>query len=506
VSRPIPTPEARPVAESSKETATFDAVGLASDTLADSRVLPVVRESESWTCRSCRKPLPTPFPRLPEPANVHRGRFDVRGAFVEVQDTRIGRRIVMGLPGIAEPMVVERLRWWPGMKAAAGLAAVALGMAAAMIAWPLGSAALPWMGAFLGLGVVGTLAWIRWMLPPCESPERAAVAAAWRELVPRLEDHARLIAACRGSLEQGDPAERMKPLRLLVESTADRVPMSLADLQLLAVARVLQVMDSVRMGAESVSGIAGAFEPFFEVDLPAAYAEAVSECLLDSGLVKEGEKRRLRILMLATAFDSGLRPIDLPGLTAALPHLRSLLEPIDGEALNELFAVWRGLPPEAGEQTGRAATVFELAVQSPGIARKLLARWPDLLLRITLPEHLRKSIGEVVLTPRGLFLDDLLIEDDDSTFGIERSPTGSGWYIAVGQQKVAVDRKPQGKITEVLAAWLEYRKTKLLAAVAKAAGPPSPNLGELYRSMQAECPHCGALNPFVADGEGGVPS
>jgi len=507
VSRAKPILEAPPIAGSSAETATFSAVGTASaETLTDSKLVPVLRRTldpNSCTCYRCQAAVASPIPQRCAPAELSNGRWSVDGAMVEVRDSWLGRRVVMELPGFVGTLVVQPLRLWPRTKVLLGFAAVVLAAMAAMVAFSSNAIASTSLVGFLGFATAGIGCWLCWFQPARPDADDIAVDTAWRELVPRIQDDRALAATCLASMGKGTPALRVKPLRLLVEKVADRVPLGAANLQLLAVARILQAIDTVELGTDKACGVVAVFDPFFEGELAAAYAEAAARTILDSEILPAGERQRLRVLLIAAAFDSGFHPGDFPKLFRPFRNLLSLIGPLEEEQLCELYAVWRGMPPDAGENNGRATTVFELAWRSPGAARKLLGRWPDLLLRIHLPEHLRKSVGEVVLTPRGLFLDDLLIEDDDSTFGIERSPTGSGWYIAVGHQKVSVDRKPSGKITETLAAWLECRRTKLLAAVPKPGNSNTVKLREFLAAAVAECPQCGARN-IVVPGEAGI--
>ncbi len=468
------------------------------NTLAITREhIPAVRaieaDSNACLCYRCAARVPSPHVALPKPADLSHGRLKIDDASVEVIEGAFGRRIILKSPNgrrQVQPFRM-RLRAKMGIAFSAWLTVTAL----SFFAWP-GMWLLGWV--IVGL-VCSAFLWNRWATALRPSADCSAIDTAWRELVPKIQHSKPLIALCRASIGCGSTQHRSKTLRRLIERTLEECEIGTGDSQLLATARILRAFDSNK---EKTCGIAGVFEPFFAGELPAAYAEAAAQTVIESSAMPPGDLKRLRILLLAAAFESGFGPLDIPRLLKPLRFLRALMAPAEVKPLCELYSLWQGVPKDAGANTGTATGVFELAANAPALTKKVLARWPDALLRIQLPESLQKGIGEVVLTSRGLFLDNLLIEANDPSIEIERSPTGSGWYIAVGHQKVSVDRKPPMKIANVLAAWLEYCSVNLLAASQRDTLCNPEKLQQFTVQSLVECPQCGAANVVIAGGVG----
>jgi hypothetical protein len=449
------------------------------------------REANACLCSKCFGHVASPIPLLPKPANLSHGRLNADGAIVEVVEGWWGRRVVMDVVG---PVEIESMQLQPRVKATFTASVVFALLCVGLLVWPgrwLSPLVLAFLLAWAGWGFYFLLRWFR---PRWPRADRVAINAAWGELVPRIASASSLIRVCRASIGVGSISERAKPLRQLIEKIAEESNPNARTLQLLAVLRVLQVFDGSELGKDKACGLVAVFEPFFEGELPVAYAEAAAQTVLESGEIIPGDLLRLRILLFAAAFDARYSSADIQRLLHPLRFMPELMKPPELDVLNELYAVWRGLTPNAAEQAGTAATIFDLARTSPTLSRKLLSRWHDTLLRILLPESLQKGLGEVILTPRGLFLDDLLIEESDATIEIERSPTGSGWYLAVGPHKISADRKPPLKIAEALASWLDFRRTKLLAALQKEVRSNAGKVRRIELQSLAECSWCGAVN------------
>lgn len=446
------------------------------------------REANACLCVKCFGHVVSPIPLLPKPANLSHGRLNADGAIIEFVDGFWGRRVVM------DGAEIEPFQLHPRLRAVLTASALFALSCVVIFVWPrawLSPLVLAFLLTWAGWGFYFLLRWFR---PRWPRADRVAINAAWRELVPRMESASVLIRICRTSIGIGSISERAKPLRQLIEKIAEESNPNARTLQLLAVARVLQVFDGGELGKDKASGLIAVFEPFFEGELPATYAEAAAQTVFESGEVVAGDALRLRALLIAAAFDTRYSPADLQRLLHPLRNLHTLMKPPELEVLNELYAVWRGLPTSATEAAGSATAIFDLARTSPTLSRKLLNRWPDALLRILLPEALQKGIGEVILTPRGLFLDDLLIEESDATIEIERSPTGSGWYLAVGHHKISVDRKPPLKIAEALGAWLDFRRKQLLPASQTEVRSNAGKVRRIELQSLSECPWCSAVN------------
>ena len=65
-----------------------------------------------------------------------------------------------------------------------------------------------------------------------------------------------------------------------------------------------------------------------------------------------------------------------------------------------------------------------------------------------------------------------------------------------------MDRKPPVKIANVLAAWLEYHTTYLLAASQRETFCNPEKLQQFMVQSLAECPKCGTANVVIVGGVG----
>ena len=175
-------------------------------------------------------------------------------------------------------------------------------------------------------------------------PEDLLLDAAWEHLAPETAERdgaARFLTRlCLASPGRGDPELRIKTLAAISRRAAGRSDESDLELQLLAAASVLQVEDESCYGRDAAEGIADLAAMAFRGERSADFAEFVVGAYLarDREL---GEIARLRILLIARAFDAGIVPRDLARLWEVAPMLTRILAIEPRHRLGLLCGLWR---------------------------------------------------------------------------------------------------------------------------------------------------------------------
>jgi hypothetical protein len=262
------------------------------------------------------------------------------------------------------------------------------------------------------------------------------------------------------------------------------------ELQLLAAVCVLQVEDEAKYGRDVVAGIATLAAVGFAGTLPADYAEYVVECYLSRERVA-GDVARLRILLLAAAFEAGLVPRDLLDLWAGAPNLKRSMMMEPAHRLGLLFGVWRTREAQAWQSVGPAETVFDLARTSPPTAARILARFPDLLLFCRPEWNIEVLVGPLLICSRGLAVGGYLTADPDAVVRL----TASGRELVFGQHRIELARELPTEFVEVVRQWLRFRTDTMLPFI---EGYLSPGSGEsstrVLTPFCRRCLSCGTVS------------
>jgi predicted RNA-binding Zn-ribbon protein involved in translation (DUF1610 family) len=452
-------------------------------------------DQNAGLCPACLNPVPDPVPPVPPPLSVGAGRLSGGGYAVAVTDAPAGRTVLVTTPKEEWKEVSAAAgRFDPrlfGVLVAAPLLVVGVGLVAFV---PRDKAVL----AAIGVAVLGWLAYlaVRFTRKPLPAADDVAVDVAWDAVVPDLgksKATARwLTRLCRASVNRGTPGGRVKRVYELVENAAVWADKGGPYHHLFAAVRCLQVSDEATFGKDRATGLLGVFEPFFGNELPAGYAEAVAEIVRADRLLPDADLRRFGVLLTSAAFQAGYTPSDLARVLRFLPHLRVLFGTPTADTLKASYAVWRGRHSEPWGAVGPATPVFDLAKSSPGSCRKLLAAHPDLLLRIDLPDAAAAELGEAVLTARGVVVAGKVLTDPDGEAEVSRSPRGSGWMLALGSQRINLDRKLDWDTVDLIVRWLRYRSATLLSQ-ADALDRPNPDrIRRVLQPLAKDCPLCGA--------------
>lgn len=445
-------------------------------------------------CPVCLSAVPDPIPPLPPPASLAGGRLAADGYSVDVADTRLGRVVTIASPGAATEIAADSGRRMPPRLYAsfAGLIGFAIAVVA-VLAVPESKASPLAVAGLLTAVAFFIYLCVRFLRKPLADPTDRAVDVAWSSLAPGIgrspEAIRFLTRLCRASIGAGSATNRGTAVFEVVEHSAVLADKGGAFVQLLATARVLQVLDAARMGKEKVSGLVGVFEPFLRGELSAVYAETASEVLLAGEATSAGDLGRLGVSVVGLAFDYGLNPMDLVTVGRFCPQFRRVIFDARPDHLGQLYAVWRGRNSQPWDTVGRATTVFELAKESPAAGRRLLADEPDALLRLDFNPATEAVLGTVVLTSHGVSVGGYAVADPDAIIALVKS--GSGWRLQFGPHRLALEKKPPSEIADELHAWVRYRAEKLLPlAERQERRGPGPKAVGMLAPLAIDCPLC----------------
>ena len=309
-------------------------------------------EHDCGLCPACLAEVPCAVAPLPPPLEASHGRLAGEGYAVEVAASGWVRTIRVTGPN-GERFAVPGEMWGPSPRALASLAAVPL-----ILVLILGAARLQgWLVALFLIASGVLYAVVRFTRPALASADDRAIDAAWTVLADTLIERdgtARFLTRlCRMSQDHGDPEARAEVLGRVIEWSAEAAGRSGEWLPLLAAARVLRALDE---GGNRVTGIVALAAAGFRGERPMSYAEAVVGCCpaLDTE-----ERERLRVRLLAAAFEAGLRPRDLGELWAVAPNLRHAMTAGETHRGRQLLAVWQVWNARKGEPAAPAAGAVE---------------------------------------------------------------------------------------------------------------------------------------------------
>ncbi len=454
-------------------------------------------ESGRTLCPTCLASRPDRILPLPPPLETTPTRIAGDGYSVSVQETSSSQLVEIRTPESARTILpgTRRLfgpRGWGVLVALPffALFVLAVWVVPFRVASPFGLAVLL---AIIGWGL--DIA-VRLTRPGMPAPGVRGFDVVWEEIAANLsptDATARFLTRlCLSSYGRGTPGERSATLRNLIETTAARADGSAAFVQLGAAADALQAADATDLGKDRVNRLAKLFDAFWHGERTAEYAEYLAEIAAARMVLASGEARRLALLMMASAFESGLLPQDLLAMFPYLPWLRMAMGMPTPARLQMACAVWRGKNSEPWSNAGPAVTLFELAKKFPAASRKLLVSCPDALLKLTLPDAVQRTLGDVLLTPRGLVLGSALLTDPAIAIDLGRSPRGSGWILQLGREFINLDRKLPGEMIPVFSAWLRYRVEKLLPLAETITRSNPAKVRVLLEPLASVCALCGA--------------
>jgi hypothetical protein len=438
---------------------------------------------DAGLCPSCFAEVPVAVSQLPPPLTLANGRLAGDGYAVAVGGNAWVRTVAVTTP---ETRTVAGRRTFAPRAAASLLAALVL------TGFSLTAPSRWFIALAFGLAALVYLL-VRCAWSP-RNPADEAVNEAWERFAAPLAERdvaARFLTRlCLASLGRGDPERRVGTLATMVARALGRCADSDAELQLLAAARVLQIEDGARFGRDTVPGVADLAALGFRGEQPADFAEFVVACYLTRDR-SEGDLARLRVLLLAAAFDAGLVPRDLLDLWAGGPHLKRVMSVEPTHRLGLLYGLWRTRTARAWERVAPAETVFDLTRNAPFTSARVLAKFPDLLLYHRPDGPAEDLIGPVMICGRGVAVAGRLAADPDA----DVRPDRGGRELVFGRHRVELRGKLPADFFGTLRGWLRFRAEVLVPFI---DGYLAPGSAEVSRRVLGpfcrKCRACGAVS------------
>lgn len=448
-------------------------------------------------CPGCLAELPAPVPPLPPPLDRADDRLAGDGFTVRVGGGAWVRTLTVSAPDRVLRFGFDRpLRLGPrGAGTLAALPVLVIGLAVA--AWVRPSVLQPFLVASWAVALAAVVyAAVRLTRRPLPPADARAVDAAWAILGRRLADTGRgtrfLIRLGRTSLGRGDPGARSAVLGRVAERAAAATAESDEALQLLAVAKVLQVEDESRIGRDRAAGIAALVAEAFAGERPADFAEHVAAAFLDRDPPPEpAELARLRVLLIGAAFDALLRPRDLLTLWAVAPNLRRAMVVEPAHRLGLLYGLWQIRTVRSWERIAPAETVFELARIAPNLSGRVLRDFPDVLLHDRPDPAAGDELGPVLVCARGVVVGGRLASDPDTTVELARG----GRELTFGPHRLRLTRRPSEGFVASVRGWLRFRANVLLPFIDGYLEPGPRDVAErVLGPFSRKCRRCGTVS------------
>jgi hypothetical protein len=207
----------------------------------------------------------------------------------------------------------------------------------------------------------------------------------------------------------------------------------------------------------------------------------------------------LRILLCERAFEEGFEVRDLLAVGVAAPALAEALQIRDAEGLCRLRLLWSLRPSRPWDLLGFAVTAFDLA-QRPENDRGLLGRYPDPLLKVSVPERSSQAFedsGHLLLCGRGVIFQDVLITEPPRSIEVK---SHADYELIIGNQRFEFARDPKD-LVPWLERWLRYHFGEFLPQSKHVLGWRSPGLPPTFRLQKTvPCPECRReLLPRIGD-------
>lgn len=452
-------------------------------------LLAVATEHGAGLCPACFAELPAAVTPLPLPLDLANGRLSGEGYAVQLGGNAWVRTRAVTTP--EQPTSRETIALTARAKAtfiASCVVLAALFAPSRMLAF-----------AELAVGVLAYLV-VRFARSQ-RDPNDEAVDVAWEQLVPEMTERERLARfltrLCLASLARGNQEQRVAMVAFLVARATARAEISDAELQLLAAASVLQVEDSERFGRDSVAGIAALAGRGFTGELSADFAEFV----VTSYLTREraaGDLVRLRVLLLAAAFEAGLVPRDLFDVWAAAPNLKRVMSVEPTHRLGLVFGLWRTREGASWHSVGHGDTVFDIARKLPRDAAGVLDRFPDLLLSHRPERGVEDLIGPVLICARGVAIAGLLTADPDAEVRLD----AGGKVLIFGRHRIEVRSPLPDDFSDTVQRWLQFRAEWLLTLGEGYLSDGTPAVTE--RVLAPFCRRCSSCGTISAVGLGDI--
>jgi len=474
------------------------------DAEAGRSLLAEAAERRASLCPHCHELVPVRREEPPVPASLSGGRLSAHGYRVEVSEAGLLPVVEIEIPTL--PVIRHALpgRRWTRKGATVFLVCPLVVLALALALFSPGGRPLVPVATLLALALAVYVAALLGWRPRRPAPDRA-VDHAWTALAPRLHaegfalaDSAFLASLALVSVGRGRPATRRDALARLLALTERVVGAGFGGARDLAALRRLAIADALRQGKDRVGLIVAEVDRCFSGQLPLAYAEGVLAGGRNGGW-RPADLARLRVRLCDSAFEAGFELRDLIEAGETAPALGEVLGIEDTEALAHLRLLWSQRASRPWDRHAQADTVFDLAGDPS--EQELLGRFPDLLLRHTLPARFADDAAHILLCSSGVVLRGVVFTRPPRTVEVMGRP--GRYEMIVDGHRLWFSSDPE-VVASRLERWCRYHYEEFLPATGDVHRWRSPHATAVLRAWgTVRCPDCGrALLPRV--GEVGV--
>lgn len=477
----------------------------AGDEEADTLLRAEATTKNAGLCPHCFGMVPAPVPGMPDAVIVGPSRVEGHGYRVELGPGTVLTQLFATTPDVVVFDGPEPAHTFTHRGAVLLLLGPLLILATFLAVLPpiKGVPPIIPVGALLST-TFGLYLGMRWYRSNVEAPRERIIDHAWGVLAPRLmqerfhladaEFIAGLAIASKG---HGDGEYRADELRRVASMLLrDRHGQAL-----LAPVQALQIDDAARDGADDVLMI----------------ADRLGECFTGPMLLEHGEhllgqlptddkdrtrRARLRVLLLARAFQAELEADDLHWIGRACPKMGALYASEDRDGLTRLRLLWLYRTKRLWQRVGSATAVFDLA-RYPTLAEQYLKQRPDLLLFQASAEG---EQAPILICEEGIvYRDSLITRRDESIYVRAKSVVyGGGFELFIGKQKYWFRNDPI-ILAQRLTAWAEFLFDELLPRAKMLLNRRSVRGDRLLKQKRTTCPMC--RHDFLwVHGDIGLPS
>jgi hypothetical protein len=452
-------------------------------------------------CPQCFAFVPTPLEREPFGISFSHGRLSAHGFKVEVTEKGFFPRLQVESPSSIIYHGKEPGRWLT-YRGGLWLFLGPLALLSLLFAVGVLDAGIPSVWPVLGLFL---FAWmVQWILRfrtrRFPEPSERALTYAWSHLAPRLqerefslEESSFLAGLALTTIAEGTVSPEKETLQRHLQRTEQTALAGAGAMRHLGALWRLAIHLRANAGLDLGQMIAGQVQRCLEGPLSLAFVE---------GLLAEWQppdwlqqRARVRVLVCERAFEAGFEVADLLEAGETSPSLGRLVGQ-DAAALAQLRLLWSLRPRRPWDRFGSALTAFEVAEQMD--AAKVLAAFPDLLLRAEVPalpsllvNGERSARAGIVLCADGVHFQEAVFTEFPRTIEVISRPGARGRYeLIVAESRFRFHADPE-PVAGQLERWLRYYFGEFRPQVPEVGQWRSPDLAAVLRARgSVTCPEC----------------
>ncbi|MEZ6141412.1 MAG: hypothetical protein R3B84_12645 [Zavarzinella sp.] len=300
-----------------------------------------------------------------------------------------------------------------------------------------------------------------------------------------LADREFLASLARCSHDLGNPRARKQHLLELLEESETTPPLEREWVEL----ALLYIRDQELSGGDPLQDLALHLGYCFAGKVTFDQAQPLWDKAL-SYYHSPALRLRLRILLLAEAFQEGLEPGDFFQLGKLYPTFGQIIASTHREGLARLWLLWQLRPKRLWHAVAAATSVFDLA-RYQALSQSLLERHPDLLLY--------DAVGvdgfqgqPILLCETGIRFGDALITRIDEEISWHRVSIFRKQYdVKIGDEVLTTDNDPSGIVAR-LQAWQQFYFEEFEPRALQSRRLKSARQKKLLEQRLQDCPTCRA--------------